>query len=63
MRDGLLEVFREGLVVEKDVGVLKFPVEPVFDLLHAVHNIRPVAIAYKHDEGGIGLSFRELDGV
>jgi len=63
MRDGLLEIFREGLLIEEDVGVLKFPVEPVFDLLHAVHDIRTVAIAYKHDKGGVGFSFGELDGV
>ena len=60
--DELFEVVCERFVVEKDVGILKFSVESVFDLLHAVHDIGSVAVAYKHDKSGIGLSFGQLYG-
>lgn len=45
IRDGLLlEVVREWLLVEKDVRIVEFPVEPVLDLLHTAHDASEVTV-------------------
>lgn len=38
VKDVLLEALRKWLVVQEDVRILKLPVEPILDLLHAAHD-------------------------
>ena len=42
----LLKVFCERFIVEEDVRVVEFPVEPVFDLLHAAHDTSKVTVPH-----------------
>lgn len=56
--DALLELIRERLFVEKDVGIAETLVEAVFHLFETLHHASEIAIPCQHDYGRIGSTIR-----
>jgi hypothetical protein len=56
--DALLELIRERLFVEKDVGRTETLVEAVFYLFETLHDAGEIAIPCQHDDGRIGSTIR-----
>ena len=56
--DALLELIRELLFVEKDVGITETLVEAVFHLFETLHDAGEIAIPCQHDDGRIGSTIR-----
>jgi hypothetical protein len=56
--DALLELIRERLFVEKEVGRTETLVEAVFHLFETLHDAREIAIPGQHDDGHIGSTIR-----
>lgn len=56
--DALLELIRERLFVEKDIGITETLVEAVFHLFDTLHHAGDIAIPCQHDDGRIGSTIR-----
>ena len=61
--DALLELIRERLFVEKDVGITETLVEAVFHLFETLHHALEIAIPCQHDDGCIGSTMRYKCGI
>lgn len=51
-----LELFREGLVIEEDIGIVELVVPSALEVLHGVDQVAEFLVAHEGDDGGIGAS-------
>lgn len=59
-----LELFREGLVIEEDIGIVELVVPSALEVLHGVDQVAEFLVAHEGDDGGIGASgIRAIGGV